>query len=325
MPALRPPRPRRAAEGAEDAEATAPSAPSAPSASSLAAVEEPSRLEKHLVGLLVKAVFFRGRRGGPWEPPLGLDVSEVRFRGNSGAWLHGWHSRHPAPRGIVVLAHPDRRYGKQWFAREGWLSWLREQGLDALCFDFPVYGESSGGSTYLHDDVAAACRLARRLRPGLPVHLVGLSIGAFASVNAAPGLHFLESLVLESPYPTFEAWYDGGRGSQSGRPAGHGKANALLGRLFPKTYRRIDAGANAQRVRARRVLVLASRDDAVTPIALTRAVAARLPAGRTRVVEVEGVPHLGLFQRPEVRAAIRETLVSAAARLEPEAVTVRRR
>jgi pimeloyl-ACP methyl ester carboxylesterase len=272
-------------------------------------------------------VFFRGRRGGPWEPPLGLDVSEVRFRGNSGARLHGWHSRHPAPRGIVVLAHPDRRYGKQWFAREGWLSWLREQGLDALCFDFPMYGASSGGSVALHEDVLAACRLARRLRPGLPVHLVGLSIGAFAALNAAPGLDFVESLVLESPYPTFEAWYEGGQGRHTGRPAGPVAANAVLGRLFRKSYRRIDAGANAARVRARRVLVLASRDDAVTPAALSRAVAARLPADRTRLLEVGGAPHLGLFQRPEVRAAIRETLAPPAppARLVMEAAAPRLR
>jgi alpha-beta hydrolase superfamily lysophospholipase len=281
-------------------------------------------MEKRVVGAVVKAVFLRGRRGGPWEPPLGLDVSEVRFRGNCGARLRGWHARHPSPRGIVVLAHPDRRYGKQWFAREGWLSWLREQGLDALCFDFAAYGASSGGSVAFHEDVEAACRLARRLRPGLPLHLVGLSIGAFASLNAAPGLD-LESLVLESPYPTFDAWYGRGDGRGGGRPAAHGRANALLGRLFPRTYRRIDAGANAALVRARRVLVLASRDDAVTPVALTRAVAARLPAGRTRVLEVDGARHLGLFQRPDVREAIRETLSPPLEAPAPEALAPRAR
>jgi len=268
---------------------------------------EPSRLEKRVVGALVKALFFRGRRGGPWDPPLLLDVAEVRFAGNSGARLHGWHVRHPAPRGIVVLAHPDRRYGKQWFAREGWLAWLHANGFEALCFDFPVYGRSSGGSTYLHDDVAAACRLARSLRPGLSIHLVGLSIGAFASLNAAPGLDFLESLILESPYPTFDAWYSGG-GRRGSSQAGHGAANSFLGRMFPRTYRRIDAGANARGARARRILVLGTRDDEVTPIALTRAVAAALPRGRTDVLEVEGTPHLGLFQRPDVRAAILRTL-----------------
>lgn len=270
---------------------------------------EPSSAEKRLVGALVKALFFRGRRGGPWQPPLGMDVSEVRFEGNSGARLHGWHVRHSTPRGIVVLAHPDRRYGKQWFAREGWLSWLHDNGFESLAFDFPVYGESGGGSTYLHDDVEAACRLARQLRPGLPVHLVGLSIGAFASLNAAPTLDFVDGLVLESPYPTFEAWYSGG----AGRAKGHGKANSLLGRLFPKTYRRIDAGRNARDVRARRILVAGSVDDEVTPIALTRQVAAALPAGQTEVLELAGVRHLALFSRPEYREAVLRTLVGTTA------------
>jgi alpha-beta hydrolase superfamily lysophospholipase len=270
---------------------------------------EPSALEKRVVGTLVRTLFFRGRRGGPWEPPLGMDVSEVRFAGNSGARLHGWHVRHGAARGIVVLAHPDRRYGKQWFAREGWLSWLHDNGFDSLAFDFPVYGESGGGSTYLHDDVAAACRLARDLRPGLPVHVVGLSIGAFAILNAAIGLDFVEGLVLESPYPTFEAWYDqGGQRGQADRAKGHGRLNSLLGRLFPKTYRRIDAGANASNVLARRVLVAGSVDDEVTPIGLTREVAARLPAERTETLELPGVRHLGLFQRPEYREAVLRTL-----------------
>lgn len=308
------PAPRRNAESAESAERRH-SARSAGSASAPAGSEglpvEPSAIEKRIVGALVKAVFFHGRRGGPWEPPLLLDVAEVRFKGNSGARLHGWHVRHPIPRGIVVLAHPDRRYGKQWFAREGWLAWLHEQGFDALCFDFPVYGQSGGGSTYLHDDVAAACRLARDLCPGLPVHLVGLSIGAFAALNAAPTLDFIDGLVLESPYPTFDAWYGGGEaGKATGRAKGHGTANALLGRLFPKTYRRIDAGANAANARARRILVAATRIDAVTPIALTRQVAAALPADRTRALELDEVPHLGLFQRAEYRQAVLDTLVT---------------
>ena len=264
--------------------------------------KEPPTLEKRLVGALVRALFLRGRRGGPWEPPLLLDVREVRFAGNSGARLRGWHVRHPAPRGIVVLAHPDRRYGKQWFAREGWLAWLDANGFDALCFDFAAYGASRGGSTYFHDDVAAACRLARDLRPGLPVHLVGLSLGAFASINAAVGLDFLDGLVLESPYPTFASWY-----SHSDL-AGQGRANDLLSRVFPRTSRRIDAGANAPFVQARRILVAGTPDDDVTPLALTRAVADRLPADRTTMLEVAGAAHLGLFHDPDYRAAVLATL-----------------
>lgn len=136
-------------------------------------------------------------------------------------------------------------------------------------------------------------------------------------------------MVLESPYPTFEAWYEGAHvgaavsaaapaappvptGRDSGRPAGHGKANSLLGRLFPKTYRRIDAGANIGQAKARLILVAGTRDDAVTPIGLTRHVAQRAPAGRTTYLEVDGVRHLGLFGRPEYREAVRATLAPAA-------------
>lgn len=310
------PRPllRRAASANGQSAAPSP-APASEPATSEPWLDEPSRFEKRVVGLLVKSLFFRGRRGGPWERPLGMDIDALHFAGNSGARLHGWRVRHPTPIGIVVLAHPDRRYGKQWFAREGWLSWLHGHGFESLCFDFPVYGESRGGSTYLHDDVAAACRLARRLRPDLPVHLVGLSIGAFASINAAPRLDFLESLVLESPYPSFDAWYSGASGAghpstakAPRRASGHGRANSALGRIFPKTYQRIDAGANVTHAKAPRILVAGTADDEVTPIALTRQVAAAAPADRTRYLEMAGPRHLGLFQHADYRTALLQTL-----------------
>lgn len=264
---------------------------------------EPSRLEKRIVGAVVKTVFFRGRRGGPWPLPEG--TVPVAFRGNSGARLRGFHMPVGAARGIVVLVHPDRRYGKQWFVREGWLPWLAENGFEALAFDFPVYGESSGGSTYLHEDVLAACAEARRLRPGLPVHVVGLSLGAFACANASPVLHDVEGMVLESPYPTFQSWYQG-------RPGALRAANRLLGQVLPRTYRRIDAGRNIEAAAPQRILVAASRDDEVTPAALTRHVAQAAPAQRTTYVELHG-PHLGLFRQPAYREAVLATLRGRAA------------
>lgn len=278
---------------------------------------EPGRFEKRVVGTLVKALFFRGRRAGPWPVPATLPHVKVRFRGNSGARLVGLHFTATQPRGIVVLAHPDRRYGKQWFIREGWVEWLLVNGFDALAFDFPVYGESHGGSTYLHDDVAAACRLARRLRPDVPVHVIGLSIGAFAAANAAPGLDFVESLVMESPYPTFEAWYSeaGGKGTAPAQ-------NRLLGRLFPKTYRRIDAGANIGQAKPRRILVAGTREDEVTAIELTRKVAAAAPTDRTEYLELDGCKHLELFRDPRYRQAVLATLIGTAAKPATEPTTV---
>src|SRR5207244_3120572 len=74
------------------------------------------------------------------------------FEATTGARSAGGHVPAPdpaAPRGIVVLAHPDRRYGQHWFVRTGWIDWLRAQGFACLTFDFSQYGASRGGSAYL--------------------------------------------------------------------------------------------------------------------------------------------------------------------------------
>ncbi|MCA1819712.1 MAG: alpha/beta hydrolase [Halobacteriales archaeon] len=263
-------------------------------------IAEPGAWEKRVVGATVRAVFLRGRRGGPWPVPDGGQPLEIE--GNVGASLAAVRFPHPSPRGIVVLAHPDRRYGKHWFVRQGWVSWLLANGFDALIFDFAAYGASRGGSTFFHDDVAAACAKARELRPGLPLHVIGLSIGAFACVNAAERLG-AESMVLESPYASFDAWYDNAPNAAALRAL-----NRTLARLWPRTYARIDAGANAGRATAQRILVAASPADTTTPMALSRAVSDRLPAGRTRWLEVPGREHLRLFEDDTYKAAILETL-----------------
>ncbi|MCA1811930.1 MAG: hypothetical protein LC623_07970 [Halobacteriales archaeon] len=52
----------------------------------------------------------------------------------------------------------------------------------------------------------------------------------------------------------------------------------------------------------------ATRDDEVTPVALTRQVADAAPAGRTTYLEVRGRRHLELFQEPAYREAVLRTL-----------------
>jgi len=257
----------------------------------------PGPIERRVVGATVRAVFWGDRRGKPWPVPPHLEHEEVRFPGNSGATLAGRYFPHPAPKGVVVLAHPDRRYGAHWFVKEGWVEWLLRHGYEALAFDFAPFGSSRGGSTYLHDDVAGAVAFARRWSGGLPVHVVGLSIGAFAAANASPRLD-VESLVLESPYPTFNAWYGRGWGKW---------AMAAFDRAFPRTRDAIQAHRNIGHARARRILVAASPDDKVTPARLSRAVFDAAPR-RARWVEVPGAGHLGLFADEGYRAEVLATL-----------------
>jgi len=262
----------------------------------------PGPLERRLAGGLVRATLFRRRKAGHWEVPADLPYEDLTFEGNTGARIAGRHFSLAGAKGIVVLAHPDRRYGQYWFVREGWVQWLRANGYASLTFDFSQYGASRGGSTYLFEDLAAAAHVARDLEPGLPVHVIGLSIGAFSAANASPDLDFVQGLVLESPYPSFQSWYEGD---------GHRLGQSLMqgfDKAFPRTARLIQADQRLRQAKARRILVVASRDDEVTPVGLSRRVAQAGPPGRTEYLELRGHPHLGLFRDEAYRAAILRTL-----------------
>lgn len=260
-----------------------------------------SRVERRLAGAFVQSVFLRDRRGGPWTPPSHLRYEDVAFEGNTGARLAGrWFPTSARPRGAAVLAHPDRRYAQHWFVRDGWVDFLVENGYDVLTFDFVGYGASHGPATYYHEDVEAAARFARRWAGGLPVHAIGVSMGAFAVANASPRLDFVDSLVLESPYPSFNAWYGDGTGNVAIR---------AFDRLFPRSAPSIQADRNLARAKPKRILVALSEDDAVTPPALSERVARAAPAERTRVLRVKDAQHLGLFRESDAyRRAVLDTL-----------------
>lgn len=269
----------------------------------------PGSWERRIVGAFVRNALgwrppqrtFPIRTQLPWQP--------IRFAGNSGADLSGRWFPAPGARGTAVLVHPDRRSAQQWFLTHGWVEFLLDHRFHVLTFDLAGFGESRGGSTYLLEDVAAACRAARDRSPGLPIHLVGVSLGAFSAINAAPHLDFLESLVLESPFPNFNAWYGRGWGRA---------AMAAFDRIFPRTAALIQADRNIAKAQARRILVVGSRRDEVTPIDLTRAVAAAAPPERTDYLELDDASHLELFDRSaSYRDAMLRTLEGPTPTLPP--------
>lgn len=257
-------------------------------------MEAPSILERRLAGAFVKTAFLRDRRGGPWTPDL--PHTPVSFEGNTGARLAGHWFAAEKPRGAVVLAHPDRRYGKHWFVKEGYVPFLLENGYDVLTFDFTGYGESRGPATYYHEDVLAAARLAEHWGGRLPVHVVGVSMGAFAAANASPRLDFVRSLVLESPYPSFNAWY--GKG-----PMLH--AMRAFDAAFPRTSAAIQADRNIARAAPKRVLVAWSPRDEVTPPHLSERIADAAPHAERLQVDA---PHLGFLQDARYREALLSVL-----------------
>lgn len=264
----------------------------------------PPRWERRAVAAVVRTLFHRGRPGRAWPLPATLPHRPVEIGSLDGARLSALWFPHERPRGAVVLVHPDRRYGKFWFVREGWVDLLQAAGYEALAFDFPGYGGSRGAPTYHHEHVVAAARFARDWAGGLPVHVVGLSVGAFAACNAAPRLPFVESMVLESPYPSFNAWYGQGPGRW---------AMDFFDGVFPRTAAAIQADRNLARSSARRILVALAEDDEVTPPALSEAVHRAAPEGRRQLVRVPGARHLEAFGRSEAyREAVLRTLDGAA-------------
>lgn len=255
-------------------------------------------LERRLAGALVHSLWLGDRRGGPWPPPAHLKNQPVCFEGNTGARIAGTWFPAERPRGAAVLAHPDRRYGKHWFAREGYVDLLVGEGYDVLTFDFTGYGESRGPATYYHEDLLAAARFAEHWAGGFPVHVLGVSMGAFAAANASPRLDFVRSLVLEAPYPSFHAWYAHGLGYHAMR---------AFDALFPKTARAIEADRNIAAASPERILVAYSRQDEVTRPELSQAVAAANP--RARVLEIDA-PHLAFLQDARYREALLATLAA---------------
>lgn len=234
----------------------------------------------------MRKIWWGNRLGGPWPVPDWLPHERVSIEGNTGATLAGRYFPVARPRGVVVLAHPDLRYGQHWFVQSGWVDFLHDAGFDALTFDFAGYGESRGGSTYFMADVVGAAQFARRRAGGRPVHVVGVSMGAFAAANASPRLDFVDALVLESPYPSFNAWY--GRGTRKA-------AMGIFDRVFPRTAALLRADRNLAHAKPRRILVVAAAHDDVTPARLSQTVARAGPPDRTRYLEVARARHLEPF------------------------------
>lgn len=260
-------------------------------------IQEPGPWERRTAGFIVRKLLYPRRPTSPHIPPADQLLPRTFFTASDGATLAGIHHPAASSQGIVVLVHPDKRLAKHWWSHRGIVQWLNANGLDAFTFDLSVYGESRGGNVYLHEHVIAAVEEAARLRPDLPLHLWGVSIGSYAAANAAPRLPRLDSLVLESPYPTFRTWY-----SATGHKVG-ARVVRLLERLFPTTYARIDAAQNVARLTTPNIIIAATRPDRITPVALSRAVHSAAPT-HAHYLEYDDVEHLGLFAKSHYRAAL---------------------
>ncbi|MDQ6669827.1 MAG: alpha/beta fold hydrolase [Chloroflexota bacterium] len=156
-------------------------------------------------------VYQYARARGQWgtdEPPEGL-AEDVKFASaQDNMRLSGWFFKAlgggPAP--AVVLCH-----GIGTGRRECLPMALRfsAAGYNVLCFDFRAHGMSDGqfSSVGLHetDDVIGAVEYLKQ-RPEVDarrIGVVGFSMGAVATIQAAARCHDIAAVVADSAYASF--------------------------------------------------------------------------------------------------------------------------
>jgi pimeloyl-ACP methyl ester carboxylesterase len=116
-------------------------------------------------------------------PPDGLRPWEAVSieRPGAGPLSAVWYPAAAEPRGAVLLVHPWLEWGKSYFHRRGRVQALRAAGYHSLAVDLGGFGDTRREPGFLDRDLEVAFRHLRALAGGLPLHVWGVSAGAYWS------------------------------------------------------------------------------------------------------------------------------------------------
>lgn len=244
----------------------------------VAAGEVLSRPARHPVGL----------------PPPDFPARTVAIPVPRGEPLAGWFNPGQHGRGAVLLLHGVRSDRRQMLARARFLA---HAGYATLSIDQQAHGESPGERITFgareSAGVAAALAFLRQISPGEPVAIIGVSLGAAATVLAHPQPP-PAAVVLESLYPTIEQAVANRLALHVG-PAGKLLAPLLLWQLPlrldipPEALRPVAAIAGLQAP----VLIAAGSEDRHTPWSETEQLFAAAATPK-ELWRVEGAAHVDL-------------------------------
>jgi alpha-beta hydrolase superfamily lysophospholipase len=241
------------------------------------------------LGDRLTGLYFKPTRG-PVTPPaqVGLVVEETTFDAVDGTPLCAWWfpSTDRQARAVVVVAHGNgANLDRQW--KHSFK--LAPRGYDVLMFDYRGFGESAGSPSRRHaiEDVGRAIDEAqRRARAeGLPVVVLGQSMGAALSLEACAKRDDVAALMVDCP---FDRWRSVAACAVAESRPGRACVGGLLGAALARTG--VDPVDAARDLRMP-VLIIGGTADAVTRIEGVRAVAAACP--RARLLELAGAPHVG--------------------------------
>jgi fermentation-respiration switch protein FrsA (DUF1100 family) len=137
---------------------------------------------------------------------VGVKWEEAHFVSDDGVALTGlWFpSTHMPAKGVVIQFHGN---GENMTSHFLTAYWLALEGWDVLAFDYRGYGASAGEKSIpgAVRDGAAALAFARTKAPGLPLVVLGQSLGgalAVASLDRDGG-EGLRALVLDSTFSSY--------------------------------------------------------------------------------------------------------------------------
>lgn len=152
-------------------------------------------------------VFLQPDRALHFRPEqVGVKWEEAHFASQDGTELTGlWFpSVKTETKGVVVQFHGNGENMTSHFLS---VYWLALEGYDVLAFDYRGYGASGGNKSLKGsvEDGAAALAYARAKAPGLPIVVLGQSLGGALALAALDkdGGKDVGALVLDSTFSSF--------------------------------------------------------------------------------------------------------------------------
>lgn len=122
-----------------------------------------------------------------------------------GAWLPVRVFKADRPRAVILALHGFNDYSNA-FAAPGPGPWFAEQGITLYAYDQRGFGRAPGhgywaGEKTMVRDAATMVRLLRDRHPGLPLYVMGVSMGGAVTMNlaASPDAPKIDGLILAAP------------------------------------------------------------------------------------------------------------------------------
>ncbi len=114
-------------------------------------------------------------------------------------------------KGVVVLCHPFIKYGMSYFFRNKYHQWLAQAGYHVVGFNFKGFGSSTVEGVSFSKDVTSVALWVKREYPALPIHLLGISFGAFHGIHAlAENKVNITSVIFDSVPASIRSFFGSG-------------------------------------------------------------------------------------------------------------------